>query len=137
MSYTAEELYTLYAGWTGKLHAWVRDYLSGRINCEYFPLEYKMALYPGDIREQPMGIGCSVPSLIRPEGARIVLQLPTPDSDPTTKDLDKAFRALCTSAAWVLGISTTQLKLATHGRPKPRKKSKPVLRVRNGQRRPK
>ena len=105
-----KELYSIYADWTGDLHAWVWHRLKRQIDCEYFPDSYEFKLYSGGAEHEISVSG--VPHWLRPEGEKsVTVQLPRPDADPTQDELDQAFRELCLAAARVLEIDVSKAKL--------------------------
>ena len=98
--FSAEELYAIYARWTGQLHFYIAHSLGRHLNVEFFPDLYEIHLYPGD----PFCvIGSSVPKLERP-ATRTILSLPKPEDNPSPQTLDETFRKLCISAAFSLGL---------------------------------
>jgi hypothetical protein len=105
-----QELYAVYAKWTGQLHAWMAK-LGHYIDCEYFPDSYQFKLYSGAARALPTRFTedlmplSTVPNLRRPQGERsVTVQLPLPQDDPSQETLDRAFRDLCLAAARVLEL---------------------------------
>lgn len=114
---TAEELYKVYAGWSGSLHYYVVKELGRHIDCEYFPQQYEFAIYQGHAEDEEVkvigfGVGTTVPGLRRPYGERKeVIKLPRPEDEPTREDLDKVFVNLCLAAARVLRIDLGKPKL--------------------------
>jgi hypothetical protein len=117
----SNELYKIYADWTGQLHHWVQTKLGRHIDCEYFPDSYQFKLYSGSaeptrttfaFNEDSILPISTVPNLARPSGeAAITVQLPKPEEDPTRADLDEAFRGLCLAAARLLEIDLKRPQL--------------------------
>ena len=107
---TSQELYQVYAGWTGRLHHWLGQ--RGRhLDCEYFPDSYEFRIYSGSARAEISRFGTV--NLVRPDSERfLTLALPKPQDDPTQRDLDEAFRQICFAAARVLEIDLGKLQLA-------------------------
>jgi hypothetical protein len=109
MSYSAQQLDSIYCHWTGDLHRWVNDYLGAKINAQYFPApDWKMKIWAGEV---DFVFGSSGVFRIDEPPGTITLGLPRPEREPTQADLDGIFRALCISAARALGISPRQFKL--------------------------
>jgi hypothetical protein len=104
---TAQELYKVYAAWTGQLHFWVDKHLHRHIDCEYFPNDYLFKLYSGhaqDAELMPWGFK-TVPGFDRPPGeAKATITLPKPEDNPTQAQLDEVFRGICLAAASILEI---------------------------------
>jgi Lar family restriction alleviation protein len=106
---TSEELYQVYASWTGRLHHWLGQ-LGRHVDCEYFPETYEFRIYSGraeiDISQSGL-VG-----LVRPHSERFsTITLPKPQDHPTQYDLDQAFRQICFAAARVLEIDLGKLQL--------------------------
>jgi hypothetical protein len=109
---TAQELYITYYKWSGQLHTLVAEQLQEHVDVEFFPDDYLMKVYSGAAHEQDIRAFQTVPGLVRPIGeAREIIRLPRPEDQPTKKDLDATFRALCLAVARVLGIRLSQLGL--------------------------
>jgi hypothetical protein len=112
-----DELYKVYAAWTGELHFYVVRELNRHVDCEFFPDSWKFAIYEGHVQDGYIGgygdLPVTVPGLHRPAGeAREVIQLPRPQDNPTKAQLDGVFRDLCLAAARVLAIDLGKPKLA-------------------------
>jgi hypothetical protein len=111
---TAKELYETYARWTGHLHFYCIKYLGVHIDCQFFPDTYRFGLYSGHAQEKPLQAWnfSTVPALTRPIGeAKEIVQLPRPEDNPTTDELDMAFKGLCLAAARVLEVDLGKAKL--------------------------
>jgi hypothetical protein len=110
---TEQELYVIYYRWTGTLHRLVAEQLNEHCDIEFFPDDYLMKVYSGSAQENEIfGQFHTVPGLSRPHGeAQAVIKLPRPEQNPSQKDLDKTFRALCLAVARVLGIRLSRLGL--------------------------
>jgi hypothetical protein len=129
---TQEQLYKVYAAWSGQLHHYVIKELGAHIDCEFFPGTWKFALYSGYAQDKPLNVWgfSTVPGLVRPVGeARELIQLPRPEDNPSQEELDNAFRGLCLAAARILEIDLGKPKLGTpeksmlkHALPKKKKK---------------
>jgi predicted RNA-binding Zn-ribbon protein involved in translation (DUF1610 family) len=106
---TTDQLYRIYASWTGRLHHWLGQ--RGRhVDCEYFPETYEFRIYSGRAEIDISQSG--LVSLVRPHSERFVtLVLPKPQDDPTQVDLDDAFRQICFAAARLLEINLGKLQL--------------------------
>ena len=110
----SNELYKIYADWTGHLHHWVQTQLGRHIDCEYLPDSYQFKLYTGwaqaeetrfALQEDSILPLSTVPNLTRPRGEdSVLIQLPKPEQDPSQAELDEAFRGLCLAAARLLEI---------------------------------
>jgi hypothetical protein len=127
---TAQELYKVYAAWSGQLHFYVRKELGAHIDCEFFPSDYLFKLYGGHAEDAPLQVWNfqTVPGFQRPPGeARATVKLPRPEDNPSAADLDRVFRDLCLAAARVLAVDVSKAKL-----PPPEKKHAfPTKRLRN------
>lgn len=151
---TPEELYSLYAAWTGQLHTWVLTQLGRHVDAEFFPApDWKFKIYSGSAA--PIGTRfafiegeavpvSTVPNLIRPpEEASFTLKLPTPADNPTAAQLEQTFRNLCLATAKLLEIELHAPKLKGSA-PKPRAPHEPgrstplrrTLRPPKGRKRP-
>jgi hypothetical protein len=118
---TAQELYKVYAAWSGQLHYYVTWELGAHVDCEFFPDTWKFAVYSGYAQDADLGgfgaLPATVPGLRRPARERKeILQLPRPEDDPSPADLDEAFKSLCLCAARVLKIDLQKPKLPGHDR---------------------
>jgi hypothetical protein len=100
-----EELYKVYASWTGSLHFYCIKHLGRHVDVEYFPSDYFFNLYSGRGEDAQMTgwFGTTVPALVRPpDERRVRVDVPRPEANPSEADLQEAFRALCLAAARVL-----------------------------------
>jgi hypothetical protein len=122
---TEQELYKVYAQWSGQLHHWMVKELGRHLDVEFFPApDWLMKLYSGHAQERLVGGwgGATVPALRRPgEEARAVVRLPRPEDAPSPAQLDDTFREICLTAARVLEIDLGKPKLEA---PKKRRKKK-------------
>jgi hypothetical protein len=125
---TEQELYKVYAGWTGQLHYWMVKELGRHLDCEFIPSpEWLFKLYSGHAEERLVSGwgGATVPALARPEGeAKAVVKLPKPEDGPSPAELDDTFRAICLTAARILEIDLGKPKLADAAQLTPRKRRK-------------
>lgn len=138
-----QELYQIYAKWTGQLHSWVDSRLGRHIDCEYFPDKYEFKVYSGWAGKGPLeivggGIGIStVPNLQRPTGERsATIVLPRPENDPTQAELDNVFRALCLAAAQVLELDLGKPRLPDSPSPKKHASLAPAKKRLNDRKKP-
>jgi hypothetical protein len=100
-----QELYKVYATWSGQLHFWVLSQFHRHIDCEFLPFEYKFQIHdrPAEVHVSSSGI----PHLARPEGRSISIRLPRPEEDPSKAELDEIFRVICLAAARVMEIDVS------------------------------
>jgi hypothetical protein len=111
---TAQELYRTYAAWTGQLHYYAVKHLGRHIDCEYNPDSYEFQVFSGHAEDAPVGAFQTVPAFVRPPGEeRAIIRLPRPEENPSSEQLDEAFRQICLAAARVLGVDLDKPKLAT------------------------
>jgi hypothetical protein len=120
---TSEQLYKVYAAWSGQLHFYVVKELGAHVDCEFFPDTWKFGVYSGYAQDAELGgfgaLPVTVPGLRRPARERKeVLQLPRPEDDPSPADLDKAFVDLCLAAARVLKLDLKKAQLPAPPEPK-------------------
>jgi Lar family restriction alleviation protein len=104
-----EELYNVYASWSGRLHHWLGQ-LGRHVDCEFFPETYRFRIYTGraeiDISQSGL-VG-----LVRPHSERfLTVNLPTPQDNPTQRDLEHAFRGICFAAARLLEVDLGKIQL--------------------------
>jgi hypothetical protein len=127
---TSQELYEVYAAWTGSLHFWTNKHLGRHIDCEFFPNDWLFKLYTGhaqDAELMPWGFS-TVPALQRPPGeAKATITLPKPEDNPTQEQLDEVFRGICLAAASILEIDLDKPKLPEP--PETKKRGTPQLRL--------
>lgn len=109
------ELYKVYAAWSGQLHFWVERQLERHIDCEFCPApDWLFKIYSGQAEIDP---GWRVANLTRPPHERSdTIRLPRPEEDPTREELDETFRAICLAAARLLRIDVSGAQL-TSGNP--------------------
>lgn len=120
---TAEDLYKIYAAWTGQLHFYCVKELGRHVDVEYFPNDYFFRIYSGHAEGSTFSFGYGsassiIPSLMRPACERSeIVKVPRPEDSPSAETLEEAFRALCLAAARVLEVQTGKAALPAPNEP--------------------
>lgn len=113
---TSEELYKIYAGWTGSLHFYVVKHLGRHVDVQFFPDQYCFEIYSG--HAEPIVSASGVPRLERPPGeSSEIVRVPRPEQNASQAQLDEAFRALCLAAARVLEFDLGKERLPEKSAP--------------------
>jgi hypothetical protein len=123
---TADDLYKIYAKWSGELHYYCIKHLGRHVDVEYFPSDYFFNVYSGRGQDAQMTgwFGTTVPAMIRPLGERHArVAVPRPEANPSEAELQEAFRALCLAAARVLEADLGKERLPGSNAPKRRLKT--------------
>jgi hypothetical protein len=136
---TAEDLYRIYAAWSGQLHYYCVKELGRHVDVEFFPSDYFFQVYSGRGEDAQMTgwFGTTVPALTRPPDEKSAkVPVPRPEANPSQADLDEAFRALCLAAARVLEADLGKERLPGSNAPvaapaAPKKHAFPTKRLRN------
>jgi hypothetical protein len=111
---TSQELYDIYASWTGQLHFYVVRELGRHVDVEFFPAQYVFRVYSGHV-EAVLG----TVMMGRPEGERSeTVRVPRPEDNPSLEDLSEAFAGLCRAAARVLELDLGGKRLPGSNAPK-------------------
>lgn len=99
---TDNELYEIYARWTGQLH-WYLARIGQHLDVEYLPDTYTLKLYEGHAQPETFG---GVPVLTRPSGElSATFKLLMPEDNPSAEDLEDMLRTICFAASRILGIN--------------------------------